>query len=74
MEYHSNSGSYGEDLFLRIFADTFGAEKTGYLYSQHPFYDIYQNSRFADFVLENGQHRIAIEVDDDAPHDLQPTT
>ena len=69
MQYHSNSGSYGEDLFIRLFSETFGAEKTGFLYSQYPFYDIYQNSRFADFVLENGQHRIAIEVDDDATHD-----
>ena len=69
MQYHSHSASYGEDLFIRLFSETFGAEKTRFLYSQYPFYDIYQNSRFADFVLENGQHRIAIEVDDDATHD-----
>ena len=69
MPYTSNSGSFGEDLFLRLFSDTFGAEKTGYLYSQYPFYDIYQNNRYADFVLENGMNRIAIEIDDDATHD-----
>ena len=69
MQYTANSGSYGEDLFLRLFSDTFGAEKTGFLYSQYPFYDIYQNSRYADFVLENGMNRIAIEIDDDATHD-----
>lgn len=68
MQYTSNSGSYGEDLFIRLFSDTFGAEKTGYLYSQYPFYDIYQNNRYADFVLENGISRIAIEIDDDATH------
>ncbi len=67
-EYRSVSGSAAEDLFIDLFADTFGAEKAGYLYSQYPFYDIYQNARFADFVLENGMSRIAIEIDDEASH------
>ena len=69
MRYTSNSGSYGEDLFLRLFSETFGAEKAGFLYSQYPFYDIYQNNRYADFALVNGGRRIAIEIDDDATHD-----
>ena len=68
-EYRSASGSSAEDLFIELFADTFGAEKAGYLYSQFPFYDIYQNARFADFVLENGATRVAIEIDDQASHD-----
>ncbi len=67
-EYRSVSGSAAEDLFIDLFADTFGAEKAGYLYSQYPFYDIYQNARFADFVLENGPTRVAIEIDDEASH------
>ena len=67
-EYRSASGSAAEDLFIDLFADTFGAEKARYLYSQYPFYDIYQNARFADFVLENGATRIAIEIDDEASH------
>lgn len=66
--YHAASGSVAEDLFIELFSDTFGAEKAGYLYSQYPFFDIYQNSRFADFVLENGARRIAIEIDDEASH------
>ena len=66
--YHAASGSAAEDLFIDLFADTFGAEKAGYLYSQYPFFDIYQNSRFADFVLENGLRRIAFEIDDEASH------
>ena len=45
--YRSASGSSAEDLFIELFSDTFGAEKAGYLYSQYPFSDIYQNSRFA---------------------------
>ena len=56
-------GSAAEDLFIELFSETFGAEKTKYLYSQYHFYDIYQNSRYADFMLESGVHRIAIEIE-----------
>ena len=56
--YHSASGSVAEDLFIELFSEAFGAEKAGYLYSQYHFYDIYQNSRYADFVLENGAQRV----------------
>lgn len=65
---HSASGSAAEDLFIELFSEVFGAEKAGYLYSQYPFYDIYQNSRYADFVLESGAKRIAIEIDDETSH------
>ena len=67
-QYHSASGSVAEDLFIDLFTDTFGAEKAGYPYSQYHFYDIYQNSRYADFVLENGARRVAIEIDDETSH------
>lgn len=66
--YHSVSGSAAEDLFIELFSETFGAEKAKYLYSQYHFYDIYQDSRYADFVLEDGGRRIAIEIDDEASH------
>ncbi len=66
--YHSASGSVPENLFIELFSETFGAEKAGYLYSQYHFYDIYQNSRYADFVLEHGTRRVAIEIDDEASH------
>ena len=66
--YCSASGSSAEDLFIELFSDTFGAEKAGYLYSQYPFSDIYQNSRFADFMIENGGRKVAIEIDDEASH------
>ncbi len=65
------SGSAAEDLFVELFAETFGEEKASYLYSQYPFNDIYQNSRFADFLLETGARRIAFEIDDDASHNPQ---
>lgn len=67
-EYHSASGSTAEDLFIDLFTDTFGAEKAGYLYTQYHFCDIYQDDRFADFFLENGAQKIAIEIDDEASH------
>lgn len=67
-QYRSASGSAAEDLFIDLFSDAFSAEKAGYLYSQYHFYDIYQNSRYADFVLENGARRIAIEIDDETSH------
>ena len=66
--YRSASGSSAEDLFIELFSDAFGAEKAGYLYSQYPFSDIYQNSRFADFLIENGGRKVAIEIDDEASH------
>lgn len=66
--YHSASGSTAEDLFIELFSEAFGAEKAGYLYSQYHFYDIYHNSRYADFVLENGARRVAIEIDDETSH------
>ncbi|MBE6846156.1 MAG: DEAD/DEAH box helicase [Ruminococcus sp.] len=67
-EFHSASGSSAEDLFIELFSETFGAEKAGFLYSQYHFYDIYQNDRFADFFLESGTRKIAIEIDDEASH------
>lgn len=67
-EYHALSGSVAEDMFIDLFCETFGAEQAGYLYSQYPFYDIYENSRFADFVLESGGQRVAFEIDDEQSH------
>lgn len=66
--YHALSGSAAEDLFIDLFSETFGAEKAGYLYSQYPFFDIYQSSRYADFLLENGGRKVAIEIDDETSH------
>lgn len=67
-KYHSVSGSVAENLFIDLFSDTFGVEMAGYLYSQYHFFDIYQNSRYADFMLNSGARRIAIEIDDETSH------
>ncbi|MFI3141564.1 MAG: DEAD/DEAH box helicase [Clostridia bacterium] len=71
MRQFVSTGSSAEDLFIDLFSETFGAEKAGYLYSQYPFNDIYQNNRFADFVLDEGAKRVAIEIDDQASHDTR---
>ena len=64
----ASTGSKAEDLFVDLFCDVFGAEKADYLYPQYHFYDIYNDSRYADFLLENGGKRIAIEIDDETSH------
>ena len=43
-------------------------EKAGYLYSQYPFFNIYQNSLHADFVLESGTRWVAIKIDGESYH------
>lgn len=63
---HSASGSIAEDLFIELFSEAFGSEKAEYLYSQYNFYDIYQNSRYADFFLKSNGRKVAIEIDDEA--------
>ena len=67
-QFLTPSGSAPENLFIDLFSDTFGAEKAAFLYPQYHFTDIYQNDRYADFFLENGGKRIAIEIDDEASH------
>lgn len=51
-ELKSVFGSRAEDIFINIFADIFGAEKAGYLYSQYTFFDIYHYAMFTDDLLK----------------------
>ncbi|MBZ2174834.1 hypothetical protein K8M07_06180 [Schnuerera sp. xch1] len=60
--------SYVEDLFVQLFCEAFGPEKSQYLYIQYPFRDIYGNSRYIDFVLQNEDIKIAIEIDGETYH------
>lgn len=60
-----------ENIFANLFVDTFGAEKADYLYPQYHFYDIYQGSRYADFMVEAGGRKVVIEIDDEASHNKQ---
>jgi superfamily II DNA or RNA helicase len=67
-KYTTNLASVAEDLFVELFCDTFGPEKTQYLSVQYPFVDIYGNQRFIDFALESDNLRIAIEIDGEKFH------
>jgi len=68
VRYTSSLGSVAEDLFMEVFCDVFGPEKTQYLSVQHPFVDIYGNRRFIDFALESDSFKIAIEIDGEKFH------
>ena len=45
--------SYAEDLFIELFCDVFGPEKSKYIFTQYPTVDIYGNRRFIDFALKS---------------------
>src|SRR5665648_360273 len=61
-------GSVAEDLFVELFCDTFGPDKSQYLFLQYPFTDIYGNRRSIDFALESEDVKIAIEIDGETYH------
>jgi superfamily II DNA or RNA helicase len=69
-EYSSTAKVYSpaEDLFVEIFCEAFGPEKTQNLFIQYPFIDIYGTHRSIDFALENEETRIAIEIDGEQYH------
>jgi len=68
VKYSSKLGSFAEDLFVELFCDTFGSEKSQYLFIQYPFTDIYGNRRYIDFALESDELKIAIEIDGERFH------
>jgi hypothetical protein len=70
VEYKQSSSlnSVAEDLFIELFCETFGPEKSQYLFVQYPFTDIYGNRRLIDFALENENVNIAIEIDGETYH------
>lgn len=60
--------SAAEDLFVQLFCETFGPDKAGELYVQHPFVDIYGRHRWIDFAVETPGEKIAIEIDGETYH------
>ena len=52
-----------EELFVQIFCEAFGFEKTKNLQVQYPCVDIYGRHRYIDFALESPESKIAIEID-----------
>ncbi|HEY4544716.1 MAG TPA: DEAD/DEAH box helicase family protein, partial [Tissierellaceae bacterium] len=65
----SKLNSYAEEIFLEIFIETFGIDKSKYLYVEYPFVDIYGGNRAIDFALELEDEKIAIEIDGSTYHD-----
>ncbi|QGG46803.1 hypothetical protein [Heliorestis convoluta] len=61
--------SSSEDLFMEIFADTFGLEKVQYLMPEQPFEDIYGYPRRIDYALSIGYEKYALEIDGQRYHD-----
>lgn len=68
IRYSTSVASIAEDLFIEVFCDAFGPDKTEYLLLQYPFVDIYGNRRYIDFALESDNLKIAIEIDGEAFH------
>lgn len=66
--YSNKVNSLAEDLFVEIFCETFGPEKTQYLFTQYPMVDIYGNHRYIDFALESSDIKVAIEIDGERYH------
>jgi superfamily II DNA or RNA helicase len=59
----AGTGSIPEDLFVELFTQAFGLEKTLLLVPQYPVRDIYEGNRFIDYALRTRDQRIAFEVD-----------
>ena len=60
--------SCAEELFVQLFCEAFGPEKTENLQVQYPCVDIYGRHRYIDFALESPESKIAIEIDGETYH------
>ncbi len=60
--------SSSEDLFVDIFQEVLGFERTQLLIPQYPFIDIYDGGRFIDFAFISRLDKYAFEVDGEAWH------
>ena len=60
--------SRAEELFVQLFCEAFGPEKTENLQVQYPCVDIYGRHRYIDFALEFTESKIAIEIDGETYH------
>ena len=60
--------SRAEELFVQLFCEAFGPEKTENLQVQYPCVDIYGRHRYIDFALESAESKIAIEIDGETYH------
>jgi superfamily II DNA or RNA helicase len=69
MDYdRAAESSSSEDLFVDIFQDVLGFERTQLLIPQYPFTDIYEGGRFIDFAFISRLDKYAFEIDGEVWH------
>jgi len=69
MDYdRAAESSSSEDLFVDIFQEVLGFERTQLLIPQYPFTDIYEGGRFIDFVFLSRLNKYAFEIDGEVWH------
>jgi very-short-patch-repair endonuclease len=66
----SAESSSSEDLFVDIFQEALGFDRTQLLIPQYPVRDIYDAGRFIDFVFISRLEKYAFEIDGEAWHAL----
>lgn len=69
MDYdRAAESSSSEDLFVDVFQDVLGFERTQLLIPQYPFTDIYEGGRFIDFAFISRLDKYAFEIDGEVWH------
>src|ERR1700733_15289164 len=64
------TSSRPEDIFVDLFSQVFGVEKTQRLAPEFEYTDFDENRRFIDFALKTVEGRITFEID--GPHHYHP--
>jgi len=63
-----DTASFAEDLFVELFQETFGLDKTQYLINEYPCRNIYGDNCYIDYALKTDQFAYAIEIDGEQWH------
>lgn len=63
-----DTASFAEDLFVELFQETFGLDKTQYLINEYPCQNIYGDNCYIDYALKTDLDAFAIEIDCETWH------
>jgi len=63
-----DTASFAEDLFVELFQETFGLDKTQYLINEYPCVNIYGDNCYIDYALKTDLDAYAIEIDGEQWH------
>ena len=63
-----DTASFAEDLFVELFQETFGLDKTQYLINEYPCQNIYGDNCYIDYALKTDLDTYAIEIDGEQWH------